>query len=187
MPNESSTNATIEAICSAFGGDDPSKAGEISRAQVLNWMDSRDIQVRGCIITMISEHERATHIKPPLVFEDYYRFVIPYLEQCIEENPEGEWVDSRYLAGHDLARWIVSSWKDESVSRTKLDDIKQRLGALYKRGDAGVRDAILNSVLEHLLEDSQLADFFKDWLADPILSSVYRDALLWTTERPAGL
>jgi hypothetical protein len=55
---------------------------------------------------------------------------------------------------------------------------------LYKAGDAGVRDALLNAVLEHLFENRELADFFKDWLDDPALAEVYRDALLWTTEMP---
>jgi hypothetical protein len=173
---------TIEAIRSAFGGDDPKNAREISRQQVLGWMHSGDIEVRGCIFAMICEYERARHIKPWLDLEDYYGFVIPYLEQCIEENPDGEWSHSRYLAGHALFNQIVHFWKDESVPRTKLASIKQQLAELYKRGDAGVRDAVVNAVLEHLFENSELADFFKDWLADPVLASAYRDALLWTTE-----
>lgn len=187
MLDKSSTQVIIEAICSAFGGDDPTKAREISKEEVLNWMRSRDPQVRGCIFAMISESERAKHVRPPLNFEDYYGFVIPYLEQCIEENPDGEWTNSRYLAGHDLVNWIVTFWNDVAIPRAKLAEIKERLAELYKRGDAGVRDAVLNAVLEHLFENNQLADFFKDWLADPILAPVYREALLWTTEKPTGL
>lgn len=184
MLDESSTHLTIEAIRSAFGGDDPTKAREISKEEVFNWMRSRDIEVQGCIFTEISDWERAKHIRPPLDFEDYYGFVVPHLERCIEENPDGEWSNSRYLAGYGLVNWIVTFWNDAAVPRTKLVEIKHRLAELYKRGDAGVRDAVLNAVLEHLFENSQLADFFKDWLADPILAPVYRDALLWTTEKP---
>ncbi len=150
-------------------------------------MHSHDKQVQGCIFTKISDSERAKHIKPPLDFEDYYRFVIPYLEKCIEENPDGEWMSSRYIAGHELVFWIVSFWNDATVSRAKLAEIKQRLAELYKRGDAGVRDAVLNAVLEHLFENSQLVKFFEDWKADPLLAAVYRDALLWTTEKPTRL
>jgi hypothetical protein len=133
---------------------------------------------------MIRDFECAKQVKPPLDFEDYYRFGVPYLERCIEENPNGKWSESRYIAGYDLVKWIVTFWNDATVSRTKLAEIKHRLAELYKRGDAGVRDAVLNAVLEHLFENSQLADFFKDWLTDPILAPVYRDALLWTTEKP---
>jgi len=186
MPDASSNRATIKAICYAFGGDNPKRACEISKEQVLKWMRSGDIQVRGCICAMICEYERAEHITPPLNFEDYYGFVVPYLEQCIEENPNIEWVSSRYIAGHELVRWIVTFWNDESVPRTKLVEIKQRLAALYKRGEVGVRDAVLNAVLEHLFENGQLADFFKDWQADPDLALAYRDALLWTTEKRRG-
>src|SRR5580704_17651949 len=173
MSDESPTQVTIEAICSAFGGDDPEKAGEISREQVLDWMQSRDIEVRGCICAMICEYERARHIKPWLDLEDYYGFVIPYLEQCIEENPDGEWSDSRYTAGYDLFKQIVHFWTGGSVPRTELAGIEQRLAELYKRSDAEVRDAVVNAVLEHLFENSELADFFKDWQDDPVLAPAY--------------
>jgi hypothetical protein len=56
------------------------------------------------------------------------------------------------------------------------------LAELYKRGDAEIRDAVVNAVLEHLFENSELADFYKDWQDDPVLTLAYRDALLWTTE-----
>lgn len=187
MSDKSPTQSTIEDIVSTFGADDPTKAGETSRDQVIDWMRSGDIQVRGCIYAMICEYERTKRIKPPLDFDDYYGFVVPHLEQCIEENPDAKWTESRYIAGHELVRWIVSFWKDESVSRTKLTDIKQRLAELYKRGHAGVRDAVLNAVLEHLFENSEMADFFKDWQANPVLAPAYRDALLWTTEKPTGV
>jgi hypothetical protein len=187
MSEESFNNGVIETIVSTFGGDEPSGAGEIPKEQVLDWMRSPDIQVRGCIFSMICEYERATHVKPPLGFEDYYGFIVPYLEQCIEENPDGEWLSSRYLAGHELVRWIVYSWKDDSVPRGKFQEFKERLAALYKRGDEGVRDAVLNAVLEHLFENSLLAEFFNDWLDDPVLAPVYRDALSWTTENPTGM
>jgi len=178
MSDKSSAYATIEAIRSVFGRDDPTKAHQMSREQVLAWMRLPDIEVRGCLCSMLFEQERVKRIKPPLDFDDYFRFVIPYLEQCIEENPDSEWAESRYSAGSDLVHWIVRFWKDESVPRTKIADIKQRLAELYKRGNAGVRDAVLNAVLEHLFQYSGLADFFKDWQADPVLASVYRDALL---------
>src|SRR5579862_5467531 len=178
-----STEAEIETILSAFGRDDPASAGDVPKERVLQWMSSPDLNVQGCIYSMIAEFERAKHIKPTLGFEDYYGFVIPYLERCIEEAPEMEWVESRYLAGHELVGWIVDAW-NKAVPREKIAEIKERLAALYKRGDAGVRDAVVNAVLEHLFEHRQLAKFFKDWQKDPILAPAYGDALLWTKKTP---
>jgi hypothetical protein len=175
---------TIETICAAFGGEDPSSAGDIPKAQVLEWMRSGDLQVRGCIYAMIAEAERAQHIKLPLEFEDYYDFVVPYLEQCIEDNPSMEWVENRYTAGYALVQWIVSFWESEAVPREKIAAIKERLAALYKRGDVGVRDGVVNGVLEHLFEHPGLAEYFKDWQADPVLAPAYADALLWKELMP---
>ena len=184
MSDNPSTEQTTQAIRTAFGGEDPSRAGTISKEQVLQWMRSPDLTVRGCVYEMIAEPERAQHVKPPLEFEDYYDFVVPYLEQCIEEDPDLEWAESRYLAGHALVAWIVDFWNHKSVPRKRIAEIKKRLVALYKRGDADVRDAVVNAVLEHLFEHRELAEYFKDWQADPILARAYHDALLWTKYSP---
>jgi len=149
-------------------------------------MLSTDLEVRGALYSMITDSERARRIKPALQFEDYYAFVLDYLEQCIEQGPEGEWVDSRYLAGHQLVAWIVDFWNNKEVPRLRLAEIKHRLAELYKRGDEDVRDAVLNGVLEHLFENRELASYFKDWERDPALARVYDDALLWRKKKLGG-
>jgi hypothetical protein len=179
-----SVKETIEAMRSAFSRDDPVQAQEIPKSRVLEWMRSPDLQVRGALYTIIADAERAKHIRPPLQFEDYYGFVLEYLEQCIKENPDGEWSDSRYLAGHALVAWIFDFWNNEAVPRAKLTEIKHRLADLYRRGDKGVRDAVVNGVLEHLFENRQLATYFGDWRNDPVLGRAYKDALLWTEKAP---
>jgi hypothetical protein len=184
QPDQPSAQETIAEMRSAFGRGDPSNAREVSKSKVLEWMRSADLQVRGALYTLISDAGRAKHIRPSLQFEDYYGFVLPYLEQCIEQNPDGEWTDSRYLAGHALVAWIFDFWNNEAVPRAKLAEIKHRLADLYKRGDAGVRDAVVNAVLEHLFENRQLATYFGDWKKDPVLERAYKDALSWTEKAP---
>jgi hypothetical protein len=186
QPAHPSAQETIAAIRSAFSGSDSGKASEIAKSRVLEWMRSPDLEVRGALYSMISNSERASHVKPALEFDDYYGFVLDYLEQCIEHNPDGEWADSRYLAGHQLVAWIVDFWNNKSVPRTRLAEIKRRLGDLYRRGDEDVRDGVLNGVLEHLFENRQLANYFKDWESDPVLARVYSDALLWTKKNFGG-
>lgn len=128
---------------------------------------------------MITDKERSQHIKPSLETRDCYDFIVTYLEECIVKDPDTEWTDSRYLAGHALVAWINSFWNDQTFPRQRLTEIKERLAALYKNGDDHVRDGVLNGVLEHLFERPSLAKFFKDWKDDPILSKAYSDAMLW--------
>jgi len=176
----------IAQIRSAFSGGNSGQTREIPKSRVLEWMRCPDMEVRGALYSMISNSERAGYVNPILEFDDYYGFVLDYLEQCIEQNPDGEWADSRYLAGHQLVAWIVDFWNNKAVPRAKLAEIKRRLGDLYRRGDEGVRDGVLNGVLEHLFENRQLANYFKDWESDPGLARVYSDALLWTKRKPGG-
>ena len=187
MSDNFSEDTIIEAICNAFGSDDSPATEDIPKQQVLEWMHSSSLKVRGCVYAMIVEEERAKHIKPALQFEDYYEFVVPYLEQCIERDPDTEWTESRYLAGHALVVWIVNFWESEAVPREKLAEIKSRLAALYRRGDESVRTAVVNAILEHLFENRSLAEYFGEWKADPVLASAYNDALLWTQENPSSI
>lgn len=177
------TKETIDAIRSAFAGGDRASAREVPRSRVREWMRSPDLEVRGALYSMISNSERASYVKPALEFDDFYCFVLDYLEQCIEQDPDGEWADSRYLAGHQLVAWTMDFWNNKAVPREKLAEIKRRLGDLYCRGDEGVRDGVLNGVLEHLFENRQLANYFKEWASDPVLGGAYSDAQLWVKKR----
>jgi hypothetical protein len=177
------TNETIDAIRSAFTEGDPSKARVVPKSRVHEWMRCPDLEVRGALYSMICNSEHASYVTPALEFDDYYSFVLDYLEQCIEQNPDGEWADSRYIAGHQLVAWIVDFWSNKEVPRTKIAEIKRRLGDLYRRGDDDVRDGVLNGVLEHLFENRQLSNYFKDWEGDPDLRDAYNNALLWTKRK----
>lgn len=173
--NESSVKLIAE-IRAGFGRDG-SAAREVPKPAVLKWMRCPDLNARGALYSLITDGACARLVTPPLEFDDYYPFVVEYLEECIEQNPDGEWVDSRYIAGHQLVSWIVDFWKNPAVPRAKLAEIKSRLAELYKRGDADVRDGVVNGVLEHLFETRELAKYFKDWEPDPILGRAYRDAM----------
>jgi hypothetical protein len=186
MQNNFSSMQLIAEIVAAFGGENPDRAKDIPRSKVLEWMRSPDIQVRGALYSMVSEAGRASHIKPSLQFEDYYGFVLDYLEQCIEENRDEDWVDSRYLAGHELVAWIVDFWKNPSIPRERHAEIKRRLAALYQRGDDGVRDGVINGVLEHLFENRGIAKYYQSWENDPVLAKAYKDALLWSDADGVG-
>ena len=180
MTSDNSSSAKLIAeMRASFGREGPAPDQEVPKSRVLEWMGCPNLNVRGALYSLITDAACARLVKPALEFDDYYAFVLDYLEQCIERNPEGEWVESRYLAGHQLVAWIVDFWGNEAVPRSKLAAIKSRLAELYKRGDEDIRDAVVNGVLEHLFENRSLAKYFRDWEADPILASAYSDAMLW--------
>jgi hypothetical protein len=186
MKNGSETSATCDAIRSAFGVDAPEAVRVVQGKQVLVWMNSHDLEVKGCIYIMILDEKRASQIKPHLTFDDYYGFAIPYLLRCISEGPDLEWAEPRYLAGHALVGWFVHLWNDKAIPRKRLASIKDRLARLYEQGDEGVKDAVVYSVLEHLFERRDIAKYFADWRADQVLGLAYENALMWTQERPGG-
>jgi len=185
MQSDSPSNQQIiEAIRAAFTGVDSGERRVVEKTRVLEWMRSPDIEVRGALYSKIRDAAMAKRIEPPLQFDDYFNFVVPYFEQCIELDPAGEWSHSRYLAGHEFITWIVDFWNKKEVPREKVAEIKRRLGDLYRRGNEEVRDGVLNGVLEHLFENRQLANYFKEWESDPVLGQAYGAALQWTKKKP---
>jgi hypothetical protein len=175
----------IGEILQAFDLSPIREPHQILREQVLRWMRLDDIEARGALYTMLCDVNRTQRVQPALSFEDYYDFVIPYLEQCIESNPDGDWSESRYIAAHQFTVWIVGWWNDKDVPREKLSRVKDRIAALYKRGDDGVRDGVTNGLLEHLCENKELAEFFRDWENDPDLAPAYLAAMEWAETQPS--
>jgi hypothetical protein len=168
---------TITEILMAFG----SSSGEacVSRDRVLGWMKDDNLEVRAALYQMIVDRKRGSRVQPPLTFDDYFGFVVPFLVQCIKEDCEGEWTENRSLSGHSLKNWFVGLWDDEAVPREKLYKLKLLLETLYKEGDTSTRDVVVNSILEHLFERHDMREFFADWAHDSGLAEAHRDALLW--------
>jgi len=74
---------------------------------------------------------------------------------------------------------FVSLWKDTSVPRTLLAQLKAWLGKLYKEGDAEIRTCIVQATLEHLFEHKDVREFFSDWQNDAVLAKAYTEASEW--------
>ena len=185
MTSDNSSTKLIAEMRASFGRDG-SAAHQVPKPKLLEWMRCPDINARGALYSLITDSACARLVTPPLEFDDYYAFVLDYLEECIERNPEGEWVETRYIAGHALVAWVVDFWGNQTIPRSKVAAIKSRLADLYRRGDQDVQDAVVNGVLEHLFENRQLAKCFKDWEVDPILAKAYHDAMLWGKKRDPG-
>ena len=141
------------------------------------WMESSDIEILGFIHAML--HDGRFRTEPPLQQTDYVKFIQHYFERCLRENPDGEWADSRYSAGGDLVNIFASLWRDPSVPRPILTDLKTWLGKLYKEGSQEIRTCIVQATLEHLFEQEDIHKFFSDWQKDGVLKVAHDAASEW--------
>jgi len=141
------------------------------------WMTNKDIEVLGFVHAML--HDSRFRIEPPIEQVDYIKFVKHYVQRCLQENPNGEWSDSRYSAGGDLVNVFASLWRDPLVPRPVLTELKTWLGNLYKESNREIRTCIVHATLEHLFEQKDIRKFFSDWQEDELLKAAYGEACEW--------
>jgi hypothetical protein len=84
----------------------------IGRQRVLEWMRTDDIECIGAIYSLITDH--FDRIQPALQFNEYHPFVLAYFQRSLLEDPQSEWTETRYGAGHNIIGWFVWSWRDPS-------------------------------------------------------------------------
>jgi hypothetical protein len=153
------------------------KTDMVPLSDVQDWMASSDIEILGFTHNLVCN--RRFRIEPSISLSEYIEFIKHYCERCLRENPDGEWSDSRYSAGMDLVNIFASLWKDSSVPRTVLTDLKTWLGQLYKQSDAQIRTCIVQATLEHLFEQKDIRKFFSDWSEDEVLTVAHKEASEW--------
>lgn len=153
------------------------KSDTLPLTDLRRWMSNKDIEVLGFVSAML--HDRRFRIEPPMQQSDYVKFIKHYFERCLRENPDGEWSDSRYSAGVDMVNIFASLWRDPSVPRPVLTDLKTWLGKLYKEGNQEIRTCIVQATLEHLFEQKDIRKFFTDWQRDKVLKVAHDEASEW--------
>jgi hypothetical protein len=174
--------STLAQIISEFGPDsEHPNTHPVSQETVRLWMQSDDIEALGAAYAFVTDPRHYARIRPPLSCADYYPFVMDYSERCLRENPSGDWADSRYIAGRQLATWFAEFWDDQSVPRSTVGEIKRRLAELYKAGDDELRTCIVNATLEHIFERRDLREFFGDWPSEADLRVAYEQAMEWNS------
>ena len=102
-----------------------------------------------------------------------------YYERCLKEDPKSKWADSRYSAGATLVNVFASLWRDSSVPREVVKDLKTWPGRLYAAGDESLRTCIVTATLEHLFEQKDIREFFSDWKKEPVLAIAHKEACAW--------
>ena len=153
------------------------KTDVVALSDVQRWMASSDIEILGFTHALLSDHR--FRIEPPISLSEYVEFSKRYYERCLKENPDGDWSDSRYSAGADVVNIFASMWRDSSVPRPILEDLKMWLARLYRAGDSEIRTCVVQATLEHLFEQKQIREFFADWLNDAVLAVAHAEASEW--------
>lgn len=151
----------------------------VPREKVERWMQSGDINVQGAVYNFILEEKCLSRVQPPLEFEDYNQYILNFYERCIIENPDTEWVLSRYIAGYEFVNYFKWAWNIPELNRKVLEGFKKWLGDLYKRGNEEVRICIITSIIEHLFENKNISKFFNNWKEDLILQTAYSEGMVW--------
>jgi len=141
------------------------------------WSKADDIEILGFATALI--HDARFLINPPLVPDEYRAFVMRYYERCLKEDPKGKWADSRYSAGAALVNIFGSLWRDSSVPREVVKQLKDWFGRLYVNGHESLRTCLVTATLEHLFEQKDIRDFFADWKTHPVLAKAHKEASEW--------
>ena len=173
---------TLQDIISRFWvtperGEWTQKTDVVPLPDIRRWFASDDIEILGFVHSLI--HDGRFHIEPPLSIEEYKDFVKTYYERCLGRDSDGEWSDGRYMAGTELVNIFAALWRDASVPREILQELRDWLGQLYRSGEAETRTCIVNATLEHLFEQEDIREFFSGWKDDPVLAVAHKDASEW--------
>jgi hypothetical protein len=153
------------------------KTDVVNLSDIREWMASSDIEILGFTHHLLSN--RRFRVQPPISIAEYIEFTKSYYGRCFRENPDGDWSSSRFMAGTEMVNIFVSLWKDASVSRQILENLKGWLEQLYREGDQTIRTCVIQATLEHLFEQEQIREFFSDWQNDGVLTVAYSEASEW--------
>lgn len=155
----------------------------LPRQTVLSWMRSQDIEVMALVEQLLGDRRFTDRIHPPLQFEEYHAFLVRYIEQCIWRDVRNhEYVLERWEAGYRLTTYFWYLLDNPSLPHYAIEDLKRLLVRLLERHE--LRDFVVNSVLEHVLEHPQAAKHFVDWQRHPQLREAYEQAMTWATTIP---
>jgi hypothetical protein len=153
------------------------KTEVVALSDVQRWIHSSDIETLAFVHNLLSETR--FRVEPAISIAEYIDFTKRYYERCIRENPDGEWSVPRYIAGGELVNIFAALWRDPSVPRSVLEDLRTWLANFYKSGDSDLRTCLVQATLEHLFEQEQIREFFADWLNDEVLAVAHAEASEW--------
>jgi hypothetical protein len=149
----------------------------IPRETILGWTGARSVEELGALCRLVQAPNVV--IEPPLSFAEYADILLPYLRRCLDEDPSGEWVESRESAATTFRYWFAWLWRNRIVSPHEFEGLKHWLRRAYEAGDAATRRCLVDATLEPLFDDESIVRFFADWQHSPVTMQAYSAALAW--------
>jgi hypothetical protein len=176
MSQADPTPAEIEAL---IEGDAP-----IPCRMVEQWMESDDVDVLRAVYDLLGDEKAFRRIQPPFDFAEFPALLLRYMERCLRESPESGGAHNWAVTGMELVAYYWHLWDQRGVRDQEFPKLKQWLTRLYREGNDEVRYRIETAVLEHLLEDAKIAEYFSDWQHDSLLKQAYDAAMEWARDHP---
>ena len=151
----------------------------IPKSEIVAALNSDDLEIGGTAYEILSSIKTARWIDPPPSIDESQSLTMDYLRRCIEQNPVGEWCYTRYEAAREAQRWVLERWDNENRSSSYFEKWKEWIKRLYLAGNDEIRRALVDGILEHLFEKTEIRQNFADWREDPQLQIAYDEAQLW--------
>lgn len=114
-----------------------------------------------------------------------YDQMCSYLLECISrglvehDDADDASVHFPFEAAHELVVWFNWYRRSGDVDSDMVRRVVDRIEALFRDGDAGVRNCLETGFLEHVLEAPDNREYFAQWAHDPLLKDSYTEALRW--------
>ena len=166
----------LEEVKAEFLNDEGwKKTSPLDRDKVLSWMHSQDLEVLGAVHQLLFVKEHLSRVISALSFQECFAFRKHYYERCLREysidkDNDWEWADWGWQSAHFVVYWFYELWKDKTVPRAVLFDLKNWLAGLLREG---VQESLLSTaVYDHLLSHKKIAKMFEDWRDDPGLRAM---------------
>ena len=171
----------LQEIVSYFAKD-KTDSSAIPKSNVIQWIASDDPEVMGAAYQLLVDATLANRIAPTPSFDEIFEFFLRYYEFCLRRDPQGEWVDNRFTAGCELVRVFVSYW-NKGIDEKYFVSMKSLLRRLYLEGSPGLRQTIVQAIIEHLFENEPIRRFFADWRDSSELRQAYDEGCEWAAGR----
>ena len=151
-------------------------AGSVAPAQLIRDLGSSDFpEVQTVVCWAVFERPGAIE-----GFGDRWQaalsLCLDFLMECIRQNYRDDGVIMRYESAEHVLILFQRIWElgREDAARRIRDSLA---GLCRRAADPRQTDAVITGVLEHLLADPGVAEFFGPWKADLALASVYDEGI----------
>jgi hypothetical protein len=152
------------------------KTAPLDRAVVIEWMQSGDLEVLGAVHRLLQYKSGLERTQPPLDFDDYFEFMTRYYRRCLCEYSDtnrDNFVEAHasWEASHAVVGWFVQLWRDKSVPRSALHNLKEWMAETTEVGPR-TRSLMASALRQHLFQQRRFRKFFADWESDPRLHDI---------------